>query len=110
MAVHGPYALIVCLKLYIPCFTGGHENGIFAKPCSGRYGETIGAHNLELVAVKMDRVVMHLDISKADPHRITAAYVQGQRFRVASAIDRKEVKPGLYKIQIVSARCQIAPG
>ena len=75
MAVHGPYTRIVGDEFHVPGFARGDKNCIFAYLRRRLDGKAVCAGDSELMAVQMNRVVMHLDVSETYLYLVTAVHL-----------------------------------
>ena len=104
VAVKRPVAGPVCRE-----FDGAHlpDRNVCGhlRPARSRWNpSTIGACNLEVIAVQMDGVIRHRQVAEADPHTVPSAYRQWVDAREDTRIPRPHVEVG----HLIDARREAA--
>ena len=107
--MHRPDAGIVGRKFNVPCLAGSYQNGIFIDLCLLHYRKAIGGHDLELMPVQVDGVVVHLDIAEPDAHRVSIIDLQRKGLWVTGAVDGKKVEGRVHEAEWVEPGGQFAP-
>src|SRR5258708_1247629 len=74
MAVQHPVARIICDKLDVARLRYTHEHRVSRTPCRFGLAASFRSRDHELMAVKMDRMVVHTEVDQADADSLPVAH------------------------------------
>jgi hypothetical protein len=95
VAVHRPVAGLVGDELDVAGAADRDEDGGLGPLRRDRERAAVGRHDLEVVAVQVDRVVIHgAQVAEADPHAVALAADQRRGAGVRLRVHREDVEVG----------------
>src|SRR5260370_30851038 len=92
MAVQHPIAGIVGDKFDVARLRYTHEHRVSRAPRRLRLSSSFCARDDKLMAMKMDRMVVHAEVDQANPYTLPVPHDQGSRRGPRFAVEREPVE------------------
>src|SRR4030081_1360976 len=104
MAVQHPVARIVGHELYVTRLGYAHEHRVSWSPCRFGLAASFRSRNYELVAVKVDRMVVHPQIDEADADALSVPHDERSVGWTRFSVERKPVELPVHGVRDIDVR------
>src|SRR5713226_1472761 len=99
MAVQHPVAGIVCDKFDVARLRHTDEHRVPWAPGRFRLSPSFCSRDYKLVAVEVDRMVVHAEVDQANPYAFTVPHNQGSRRRPRSTVECEPVELHIHRVR-----------
>ena len=99
-----PVARIVCNKLDVARLRHTHEHRVSRSPCRLGLAASFSPRNYELVSMKVDRMVVHSQIDKADAHALPVPHDEGSVGWTRLSVEGKPVELHVHGVRHLDVR------
>src|SRR5216684_8891073 len=104
MAVQHPVAGIIGYELHVTRLGNSHEDRVSRAPCRFGLAASFRSSDYKLMAVKMDRVVVHAEVNKANTNAFTVPHDERSIGWTRFSVEGKPVELHVHGVRDIDVR------
>src|SRR5713226_1744334 len=104
MAVQYPVAGIIGYELHVTRLGNSHEHRVSRSPCRFGLAASFRSRDHELVAMKMDRMVVHTEVNQADADSLPVPHAERSVGWTGFSVEGKPVELHVHGVRNLNIR------